>query len=194
MIWCLKEILSIYVYFPLYSYYTLYRFVNATKWFKIQHVFFFKNRTWYCFVHINFIPADLISIFHWCICMGINHVYINTYMCYIYILHHWNIYIYRYSVLIYFYMFIYMVYIYIYTVTSLEWWFVSELIPKWLHVLAIFNLWMIIIQPSILYIYTHTIYTANAWACPEPRPRQATHHHHHHHHHQTLIEDLQWMY
>ena len=88
--------------------------------------------------------------------MGINHVYINTYMCciYIYCITGIYIYIYIYSVLIYFYMFIYMVYIYIYTVTSLEWWFVSELIPKWLHVLAILNLWMIIIQPSILYIYT----------------------------------------
>ena len=83
-------------------------------------------------------------------------LYKHVYVLYIYCIT--GIYIYRYSVLIYFYMFIYMVYIYIYTVTSLEWWFVSELIPKWLHVLAIFNLWMIIIQPSILYIYTHYIY------------------------------------
>ena len=85
-------------------------------------------------------------------------LYKHVYVLYIYCITGIYIYIYRYSVLIYFYMFIYMVYIYIYTVTSLEWWFVSELIPKWLHVLAIFNLWMIIIQPSILYIYIYTHY------------------------------------
>ena len=117
-------------------------------------------------------------------------LYKHVYVLYIYCIT--GIYIYRYSVLIYFYMFIYMVYIYIHCDVT------GMMVRKWIYpqMAARFSYFQFVNDhySAIYTIYTHTIYTANAWACPEPRPRQATHHHHHHHHHQTLIEDLQWMY